>query len=102
MSGYRDRDEAWRDRVGRLAFEDVGRIRRCGPIVVMDPDVRAEPCGVFARICDVVPVREEDVRDTACILEPLDELRREARRIDEKVAAGTRNEVNGPRTTSVR
>jgi hypothetical protein len=59
----------------------------------MDPDARAEALGVLARVWDVVPVREEDVVDAAGAFEPLRELGRKARRIDEQVTARTRDEV---------
>ena len=61
--------------------------------MVMDPNTGAEPFRVFARVCDIVLVRKEDVREAAGILEPLHKVRRIARRIDEKVAARAAHEV---------
>src|SRR5206468_11238890 len=93
MSGYRDRDQSGHDRACGLAFEEIGGVRRGGPVVAMDPHARAEPLCVFARVCNIVPVREKDVRDTAGVLEPLHELHRMAWRIDEEVATRARDEV---------
>ena len=93
MSGHRNRDEAGRDLVRRLAFKEIGCVWCCRPVIVMDPDARAEPIGVFPSVCHVVLVGEKDMRDAAGVVEPLYELRRMARRINEEVAARARDEV---------
>jgi len=59
----------------------------------MDPHPRAEPLCVLARVCNIVLVREKDMRNTAGVVEPLHELRRKAWRIDEEIAARARDEV---------
>src|SRR3954447_1890399 len=93
MSRHRDRDDAGRDGTRRRTLQQVRCIGCRRAVLAMDPYARAElPC-VLPCVCDVVLMREEDVRDAARALEPLHELRGIARRIDEQVAALAPSEV---------
>src|SRR5438093_12065226 len=69
------------------------RVRRGRPVVLLDPDAGLEMRGVAIRISDIVAMAEQDVRETAQLLDFVHELVDVAGRVDEQVAVAAADEI---------
>src|SRR5579872_1403750 len=59
----------------------------------MDDAAARETRGILFRFGDIVAMRQENVCDAAEVLEPVDEMRKKFRRVNEPVALGTHDEI---------